>query len=1039
MRLLPRLLVLSGCLLGTSISEAQVSISPSPGDDLFLEEVLPLLKERCFKCHGPHAKRLRGGLMMSSHDSLIEGGDSGAAIVPGDPDASLLIELVLEADEEFRMPPKGQLDRSELALLEKWIGLGAPWPGGEELLRDVRDIDLDAGRQWWSFRPPAEPEAPTLLSPASRALVKNEIDSFIFARLEAENISPAARANDAQLVRRLHFDLLGLPPSPERARDYAASSDPDKWAQLVDELLAKVEYAERQARSWLDVVRFAQTSGYERDAEKPMAWRYRDYVIRSFHDDKPYDQFLRQQLAGDEFENPTQADIIATGFYRLGTWDSEPDDRAQADLDIHDDVLRTISEGMLALTIGCARCHDHRTDPIRQEDYYSLLAFVQNVAPYRKPKFSFDSLVLRALDATPKHRKQREDMRENSQAHAQGVVDRFAVELLERHPEAGQAPKEPAARISFVSKKSFQKRLSNDDRLQLYILKTEAAGLEDSFQGNLTWALAAIEPGPETAATHVLRRGRSDSPVKEVLPVFPPVLCASDGEALPSNIRPRESSSGRRTALAEWITDPRHPLTARVMVNRLWQGHFGSGLCETPNDFGVTGARPSHPQLLDWLALRFLDSGWSVKAMHRLILNSHTYTMLSSRVTPPGAALDPANRLLWRQNLRRLDAESLRDSCLAVAGSLNKARGGRGFFPALSREALAGGSKPGLGWEKSSLEQRNRRAVYTYAKRGQLDPLLEVFDLCNPSLPSGSRAETTVASQALSLLNSRLLGRSATSLAERVRAEFPGQLEAQLGRLYGLTVARTPHVDELQLARDFIASQTQAFAAGEAALVFRASVPDRLELEYLRLLAPEDLFFGPDQGWSFVPGQWGLRYNQTEQFDRLSGPAALLDESRFSTGEVSLRLSFLKGTPFVGLLLRARSEQSGFAGLQLFLDREAGEISLLEHRTPAGTPTYLARAPLAIDESRDLDLIVRLEDSTLRAWVDEHLVIEYEGLAPDTTGGLGLRTWGAGCEVRGLVVNYRIIPVHEAMSAEQKALASFALVLLNLNEFIYID
>ena len=1008
------------------------------GEELFVEEIKPLLEAACFSCHGPHAERVKGGLMMSSHESLLAGGTSGPSIVPGEPDRSLLMELVREEDPEYSMPPREPLSAEQVELLARWIELGAPWPGGEAILQDRREIDLDEGREWWSFRPVRAVEAPPLASAELRERASGELDRFVFARLEAAGLEPAPRASDLQLVRRLYQDLLGLPPTPREVRRYLSDARPDRWERLVDELLARPEYAERQARAWLDVVRFAQTNGYERDTEKPMAWRYRDYVIESFARDKPYDRFLTEQLAGDELEDAGPAALVATGFYRLGAWDSEPDDREQADLDVQDDVLRTIGEGMLGLTIGCARCHDHRTDPLRQEDYYSLLAFVRGVTPYRKAKFALDSPLLRPLDPTPERLERHEEERSRGQLEARARAGEFAAELLRRYGPERTVPAEASARLKLAAEKELQSELSDDERLQLYLLKLEAEELEGSFEGSMPWALVVSEAGPEPEPTYVLRRGRADAPMEEVQPAFPPVLCASDAAARPGELQPSEKSSGRRTALAEWITDPRHPLTARVMANRIWKGHFGRGLVATPDDFGRTGELPSHPELLDWLAAEFVRGGWSVKELHRTILRSATYRMASS-ADGAGNERDPRNQLLWRQRPRRLDAEAVRDSALFVADRLSDQRGGRGFFPDLSRDALAGSSKPGHGWEPSAGADCDRRAIYTFAKRGQLDPLLEVFDLASPTMPQGRRSETTVASQALTLLNDRLIVSCAEDLAQRVRAEWPQDERAQLERMFHLTLSRAPSRAERVLLADLLDSQTEAFAALPARLSLVGNKPDRLELDYLAALEPEAFYRGPEEGWSYVRGTFGLRYNQTEQYDRLRGPAALLDEPAFVDGLVEARLSVAEGTPFVGWLLRARVRDGGFVGLQVFFDQEQQELSLLQHFAADAEPQVIERAALELVPGREYELVLRLEADRLAVELDGVERLGHDAVTQLAPGSLGLRTWGDGVELTELRVGGEDVPMPERGTPRERALTAVALVLLNSNEFHYID
>ncbi|MCB9914140.1 MAG: PSD1 domain-containing protein [Planctomycetes bacterium] len=1017
-----------------------------PQDDgaaLFEREVKPLLEAKCFACHGPHAERLRGGLMMSSHEALVKGGSSGPALVPGEPGKSLLVELVREEDRDYRMPPDEALAPAEIELLERWITLGAPWPGGEAVLRDTRDIDLAAGREWWSFRPVADPAPPALAAPQLAGAVRNDLDRFVFARLEAAGLRPAPPADARTLVRRLYHDLLGLPPTPDEVRRFLEDPRPDRYERLVDALLERPEYGERQGRAWLDVVRFAQTNGYERDDEKPMAWRYRDWVIDAFNADLPYDRFLELQLAGDELEPGSADALVATGLYRVGAWDSEPDDREQADLDQQDDVLRTIGEGMLGLTIGCARCHDHRTDPLRQQDYYALQAFLRGVTPYRRPKFALDSTLLRPLDATPAKLARREELRGRHKAAARERVDAYVADLRARYlREEGQSAGTAEAAFRPLSREervSLSDAVNADERLQLYLLETTAAELEDSFEGDLDWALAVGEAGPEPPPTHVLRRGRADAPLGEVQPAFPPVLCASDAAALPGDIAPRADSSGRRSVLAAWIADPANPLTARVMANRVWQGHFGVGLVDTPNDFGETGGRPSHPELLDWLAARFVASGWSLKALHRLILDSYTYRMSSAVDDAAAVQRDPQNRLLWRQNLRRLDAESLRDACLAVAGTLRSERGGRGFFPLLSREVLAGGSKPGLGWELDGPRERHRRAVYTFVKRGQLDPLQEVFDLADPTLPQGRRARTTVASQALTLLNSELAGECARELARRVLREADDDEDGRLVRLARLVYQRDPRPRELELMRDFLAAQARGFALQPAAVRLSARVPDRLEADFLAPLPGEALLAGPERGWEYLRGRWGLPYNYTLQYDRACGPAALRRALELQDGVVVARLRLEPGAPFASLLLRARPAGDEFTGLQVMLDREAGVARLYEHRGEGTEPDLVTETTVDLAGDAERVLRVELDGGRVRAELDGVSLFDAHDVRLRGRGRIGLRTWDAGCELTDLRLGEVRVTAEPAGAPEELALAALALTLLNSNEFLYVD
>jgi hypothetical protein len=450
-------------------------------------------------------------------------------------------------------------------------------------------------------------------------------------------------------------------------------------------------------------------------------------VIQALNDDKPYDQFVREQLAGDELEHVTDDSLTATAFYRLGVWDDEPDDRRQAEFDDLDDVLSTAGSAFLGLTIGCARCHDHKFDPVGQEDYYGLLAFLRNIKPYESVRRGGASAVLSQLG-----------------------------------------------------------------------------------RGGKT--LSVSEYGPRPRPTHVLARGNAATPLKEVAPRFVRVLCPTDEAATPALPAAGAGSktTGRRRVLAGWVTDPKNPLTARVIVNRLWHHHFGRGLVPTPNDFGKTGLAPSHPEVLDWLAAELVAGGWRLKRIHKLIMTSHAYRQSSRARDEKAGRADPGNALLWRQNLRRLEAEAVRDTLLAVSGRLNRTMGGRGVFPALSPEVLSTQSRPGEGWGQSSPEERDRRSVYVFAKRTLGVPLLEVFDQASPDKSIAARATTTIAPQALTLLNSAFVEEQSLALADRLLREGGEGRPGNVERLFRLALGRKPTAKEARIALAYLERNQKA-------------------------------------------------------------------------------------------------------------------------------------------------------------------------------------------------------------------------------------
>ncbi|MCA9137498.1 MAG: PSD1 domain-containing protein, partial [Planctomycetales bacterium] len=669
---------LSAIVIAPTVAAADVDADQM---EFFESKVRPLLADKCWKCHSN--EKQSGHLRLDSLQHMINGGDSGPAIDPNDADGSLLIQAVRY--ESIEMPPDQKLSAREVGVLERWIRSGAKWPNQVAAAAQKRDSEdvTDEDRRWWAFQPIVRPEIP-------ESIAENPIDLFVERRLAEKGLKLSPRASPQQLVRRIYFDLIGLPPPIESVNAFAAADDPDAFSRIVDDLLNRFEYGERWGRHWLDVVRFAQTNGYERDDEKPLAWRYRDYVIRSFNEDKPFDQFVREQLAGDEMQPITDDSLDATAFYRLGVWDDEPDDARQAEFDALDDMLSTTGTAFLGLSIGCARCHSHKFDPIPQEDYYRMLAFIRNVKPYEKADNETSSV--------------------------------------------------------------FRDLPSGNGR-----------------------TLAVSERGIESPVTNVLFRGDSGSPGPEVAPGFPRVLFPSLADSIAAIDQPDDTSQStrRRSEFANWVTSEHNPLTARVIVNRMWHYHFGTGLVDTPSDFGKTGSRPSHPELLDYLASELIAGRWRLKPIHRLILSSKTWQQSSTGGDPLAEQVDPGNRLLWRQNTRRLEAESIRDAVLSLAGTLNTERGGRGFFPLMPPEVLAGQSRPGHGWDDSSPTERNRRSVYVFAKRGITDPLLEVFDVATTDQPVPDRTSTTVAPQALTLLNGRFVAEQSRAAADRLIAEYP--------------------------------------------------------------------------------------------------------------------------------------------------------------------------------------------------------------------------------------------------------------------------
>jgi hypothetical protein len=1042
----------------------------------FTREVLPILKANCFKCHGD--KKLRGGLSLASRAGLLRGGETGPALSLQRPDDSLLLKAI-NYQGGLEMPPSGKLPPKDIATLTRWIKAGAPWAGGgtEVVVPTHKGLHVtDADRSYWAYRPVKAPAVPVV---KDTKWVRNPIDAFILARLEQKGLSPAPPADRATLVRRVYYDLTGLPPTPAEIDAFVRDPAPDAYERLVDRLLDSPCHGEKWARHWLDVVRFAETNGFERDNPKPFAWRYRDYVIDALNRDKPYDRFLTEQLAGDLLEPVTPEAMVATGYYRLGQWDDEPADRLLARYEVLDGIVSTTAQAFLGMSVGCARCHDHKKDPIPQRDYYRLLACFHNVT-------DMNGKNTRRLQTPDDRLAQDRLLRERQAREASWAADlyrleqRFAVALAAKGIRVSALPPSDLADLHYRFYRDTWERLPDFDALKYETAgpiahnyftlapasRTEAIGLV--FEGKLkvaqagtyTFSLessdgarltvdgkrildrpgkgrqsatasvalragllpvrlnyfntydrphlkvewsgpgvarrALTEPAPaartpdtvlaptsrtagqkwiytfttpangwqrpdfpaqgwktglggfgtfgtpgavvrtvwsgqdiwmrrtfrvETIPEHLsldlhhddhaevylngtlihkvkgytvkyhrvplgpkavkaLKRGENllavhcrqttggqyidvglttgpEAPdlaalirrhgqdalsgmevarylamtarLEKSRKAKPPetgleVMCVAQGGAVPTHVlirgnpgvkgeavepafpevltpvtAPKKtiSATSARLELARWLTDPANPLTARVMVNRLWQHHFGRGIVPTPNDFGKLGEPPTHPELLDWLARDFVAGGWKMKRLHKLILTSSTYRM-SSKGNDRALRLDPANTLFWRFNMRRLTAEEVRDSMLAVSGKLNLKAAGPSIYPPISREVLAGQSVPGAGWPTSPPAEAARRSVYVHVKRSLQVPILAQFDQADTDSSCPVRFTTTVPTQALGVLNGEFSNEQARLLAERLRKEAPASLAAQIHRGIRLTTGRVPSDDEVK-------------------------------------------------------------------------------------------------------------------------------------------------------------------------------------------------------------------------------------------------
>ena len=747
--------------------------------EFFEKKIRPVLVERCYSCHSADAKKLKGGLRVDGRAELLQGGDSGPSIVPGQPDKSSLVRALRYTDPDLQMPPKEKLPAAIVDDFARWVVMGAPWPGSDASKapapkREGFEITA-ADRAYWAFQPLKRP-AP----PAGAHLV----DALLLPKLREKGLSPAPPATREVLIRRATYDLTGLPPSPEEVEAFAKDPAPDAYEKLLDRLLASPRYGEKWGRHWLDLVRFAETNGYERDGDKPNAWRYRDYVIRSFNEDKPYDVFLKEQLAGDEMEPRTPDAIIATGYYRLGLVDDEPADRDLAKYDGLDGIVSTTSQVMLGLTLGCARCHDHKKDPIPQTDYYRFLAFFHGINATARDGPAAETVLAR-----------------DEAAHA--AFDRKLRPLEDEL----KATKDDARRKALLkSIEQLRKQAPKDEK-----------------------ALSVSESG-RPPDTFLLRRGNPRVQGDKVEPGYPAVLGVPDPDLSKAA---KGRSSGRRTVLADWIASPKNPLTARVMANRLWQHHFGRGIVPTSSDFGRLGEAPTHPELLDALAAELVARGWRLKDMHRLLMTSAAYRA-SSKDVAAALAKDPANELFWRFPMRRLLAEELRDSILAVNGTLNLKAGGPSVYPPLPKEVLSTSSTPKSVWGTSTPEEAARRSVYIKVKRSLVVPLLAAHDVADTDSSCAVRFATTVPTQALTLLNSEFMNEQAALFARRLEREAPGDVDAQVRLALRAVTQRAPAAPEVARGRALVdALRGDGLEPGKALAAFCLMALNLNEFVYL--------------------------------------------------------------------------------------------------------------------------------------------------------------------------------------------------------------
>ena len=845
-------LVCSAVLAATGLS------TPAGGQTepiTFSDHIRPIMERSCWNCHGEAAQLSE--LDLSTRDAALEGGTRGPAIVPGRAEDSRLFKVV-SGLETPAMPMSGDpLSDAEVAAVRAWIDAGAHWDAGgatsaaaalTELERSVLPPDA---RDYWAFQLPTRPPIP-----ASDTL-QHPVDRFLNRARDVAGVTAASRADQLTLLRRAYLDLTGLPPTPAQIDEYLTDTERGAWERLVERLLDSPHYGERWGRHWMDVARYADSTGFEQDYRRPNAWRYRDYVINAFNRDKPYNQFLREQIAGDELDHVTDETLIATGFLRAGPRvQFREKDNPERRHDYLDDVLATLGRGVLGMTVHCARCHDHKFDPILQKDYYSLQAsifgYVETEWPlldqeeadaYRTATAEIDGrqqpLKDRVAEIEDPHRERlRIDM----------IKERFPenVQQAALKPEAERTPGEQllAAQVLSINppRKQVIDALSREERTEWQTLTDQVEALDaerpaepplaeivtdgdyrfapdgpgDEVIGCPECRIPPDEPGtflhteggPDYKAppSYFLIRGDPFSPGSETSPGF---LSVATYGAPPTAIpRPNGRTSGRRLALAEWIASRDNPLTARVIVNRIWHHHFGRGIVRTLDNLGKMGDAPTHPELLDWLAVEFMDRGWSIKEMHRLLMTSEAYRMASSVDDAANLATDPDNQWLWRYRPQRLEAEVLRDTIMTVSGAIDLTVGGEPIFPHIPDDILAASKGKGVWINEPDGPDVWRRSVYVYRRRSLGFPFFDTFDLPDQNQTAAARNVSTVPTQALTLMNNAFVLNQAQVFADRVKAAAPNSVDDRIELVYRIALTRSPTAAETEVARALVREQS---------------------------------------------------------------------------------------------------------------------------------------------------------------------------------------------------------------------------------------
>jgi hypothetical protein len=819
-----RLYLLS--LIGSLLSFGRLSASEA--ETIFALKVLPILKAKCLACHGDDPEKLKGNFDLRSREKLLAGGDSGPALIPGKAKESALYRAVTRTDESISaMPPKenDKLTESEVKAFREWIDGGAPWPG-EKRIREIVEASKPSGVQvktsgglspdWTNRR--YQPEDLWAYQPLKKISIpeggENPVDAFLNAKMKQMGIAPAPSTNRQTLIRRVTFDLTGLPPTPPEVEAFLQDSAEDRVAfeKVIDRLLASPHYGEKMARHWLDVTRYADSSGFANDFERGNAWRYRDYVVRSFNQDKPYPQFIREQIAGDEIDPNSPELLIAVGFLRMGAWEltgmEVPRIARQRFLD---DITDAVGQTFLGQMLQCARCHDHKFDPVPTRDYYRIqAAFATTQITERSAPFLAEE-----NRCGFEERKYLEARRKSLEAELNRIQSKEKVaqeKWLAEHPEAkGQKPPRheflsPAdLGMERIARKGLERLKWEFDRYEPFALSVYSGHTPNLKSILNPFRLPKDLLSGEREVTAILAGG---DPFSATQKVTPGVLSIAGEANLP------ETVSGRRLALANWIADERCPLTARVMANRIWLWTMGTALAGNPNNFGATGKKPTHPELLDWLAGEFFARGWSMKQLQRLILTSEAYRRTSQHPDPKLLASKDPSRISYAIHApRRLTAEELRDVMLMASGELNPMLGGIPVRPEIHPDvALQPRQVMGTfaaAWEPSpSPAQRHRRTLYALQLRGVRDPFLDVFNAPSPELSCESRDLSTVAPQAFALMNNATMRDRSLALAAKLMKETKTPEEA-IRLAFTRTISRLPTERERELCLTHWRTETE--------------------------------------------------------------------------------------------------------------------------------------------------------------------------------------------------------------------------------------